>query len=437
MANTKIINFDDIMKKSPFNLAKKTLSTGIHVLGRVQKTTSVAGLSALRVAKGDGVNAELVRDAFMQMGVTYIKLGQFIASTPSVFPREYVVAFNDCLDKTPPVPYTHIEQVLKDELGERFFELDVEPIPIASASIAQVHKATLKDGRILALKVQKPDVSAVIATDLGVLHGTFWAMERLMPSLKAANLAPIMAEIKQRMLAETDFLAEARHIDEFLSFLKQTGNSAVTAPTVCHKFSTKRVLAMDFLVGKSLIDDSLDLSDARASQAMNTVLDTWFLSVIMTGQFHADLHAGNLMMLDDGRVAFLDFGLVGQIDPKSLQACFMLVQALQNQDCQAMASAMIDIGMTKTTQIDAHLLAQDLQQFLKSAHTTDMSQQNEGLNGMMMELGRIGKRHGIHFPKDFALLTKQLLYFDRFMLALDPQMQMFGDERLQAIKTLS
>lgn len=425
------------MKKSPINLAKKTLSTGIRVLGRVQKTASVAGLSALRVAKGDTADAQLVRDAFMQMGVTYIKLGQFIASTPSIFPREYVMAFNDCLDKTPPVPYHHIQQVLKDELGERFFELDIDPVPIASASIAQVHKATLKDGRVLALKVQKPDVSAVIATDLGVLHGAFWAMEKLVPSLKAVNLAPIMAEIKQRMLAETDFLAEARHIDEFLAFLKQTGNTAVTAPSVYHDLSTKRLLVMDFLVGKSLVDDSLGLSDEKASHAMSVVLDTWFLSVIMTGQFHADLHAGNLMMLDDGQVAFLDFGLVGQIDPKSLQACFTLVQSLQNQDHLAMANAMIDIGMTKGSGVNAQVLAQDLQKFLDSVHAADPTKQTDGLNVMMMELGQIGKRHGIHFPKDFALLTKQLLYFDRFMLALDPQMELFGGERLQALKTLS
>ncbi|TWV81565.1 AarF/ABC1/UbiB kinase family protein [Moraxella sp. VT-16-12] len=425
------------MKKSPINLAKKTLSTGIRVLGRVQKTASVAGLSALRVAKGDTADAQLVRDAFMQMGVTYIKLGQFIASTPSIFPREYVMAFNDCLDKTPPVPYHHIQQVLKDELGERFFELDIDPVPIASASIAQVHKATLKDGRVLALKVQKPDVSAVIATDLEVLHGAFWAMEKLVPSLKAVNLAPIMAEIKQRMLAETDFLAEARHIDEFLAFLKQAGNTAVTAPSVHHDLSTKRLLVMDFLVGKSLVDDSLGLSDEKASHAMSVVLDTWFLSVIMTGQFHADLHAGNLMMLDDGQVAFLDFGLVGQIDPKSLQACFTLVQSLQNQDHLAMANAMIDIGMTKGSGVNAQVLAQDLQKFLDSVHAADPTKQTDGLNVMMMELGQIGKRHGIHFPKDFALLTKQLLYFDRFMLALDPQMELFDGERLQALKTLS
>lgn len=419
---------------SPLNFAKKTLSTGVNILGRVQKTTSVVGLSALRVAKGETVNAELVKDAFMQMGVTYIKLGQFIASTPSIFPKEYVHAFSDCLDKTPPVPYSHIERVLKEELGERFDELNIDPTPIASASIAQVHKATLKDGRVLALKVQKPDVSALIATDLGVLHGAFWTAEKLMPSLKAVNLAPIMAEIKERMLAETNFLAEAQHIDEFLAFLRQTGNTAVTAPHVHHELSTKRVLTMDFLVGKSLVDDSLGLSSQRASQAMSTVLDTWFMSVIMTGEFHADLHAGNLMMLDDGRVAFLDFGLTGRIDPKSLQACFGLVHALQHNDHHAMAGAMIDIGMT-ASRANKDKLAEDLRAFLDT-QTPDNTASKDNLNAMMIQLGQIGKTHGIHFPKDFALLTKQLLYFDRFMVALDPEAELFGDGRLKAVQDI-
>lgn len=418
--------------KPSLHFAKKTLTTGINILGRVQKTASVAGLSALRVAKGEPMNAELIKDAFMQMGVTYIKLGQFIASTPSIFPKEYVEAFNDCLDKTPPVPYSHIETVLKEELGDKFKELDIDPTPIASASIAQVHKATLKkDGRVLALKIQKPEVSALIATDLGVVHGAFWTAEKLMPSLRAVNLAPIMAEIKARMLAETDFLSEARHIDEFLAFLRQTGNTAVTAPHVHHELSTKKVLTMDFLVGKSLVDDSLGLSGQEASQAMNTVLDTWFMSVIMTGRFHADLHAGNLMMLGDGRVAFLDFGLVGQIDPKSLQACFMLVEALQRNDHHGMAEAMIDIGMTKS-QADKLVLAEDLRAFL-STQTPDNTASKDSLNAMMLQLGQIGKTHGIHFPKDFALLTKQLLYFDRFMVALDPNMVLFEKDRLLPI----
>lgn len=434
--------------KNPLQFAKKQLNLGINVLSRLQKTASVAGLSALRVAKGDQMDAQLMRDAFEQMGVTYIKLGQFIASTPSIFPREYVLAFQGCLDQTTPVPFAKIRSVLIEELetdsrglGDIFSYID--PVPLASASIAQVHKAVLADGRQVALKVQKPDVDTVMHTDLSVLHSVFWMLEKLVPNLKAANLAPIVDEMRARMLAETDFIAESRHIEQFLAHLKQVGNTKVTAPTVHHELSTKRVLVMDLLMGKSLIDDSLiwdGTAGRNSKQIMSDVLDTWFLSLMMTGEFHADLHAGNLMLLDDGRIAFLDFGLMGQIQPSSLQACFGLVQSLQISDYRGMAQAMVNIGMTHTAdKMDIDRLADDLHKMLgkitpNTQPTAKADANNDSLNAMMLEMVEIGKRHGIHFPRDFALLVKQLLYFDRFMVTLAPDMELFEGERLDLVK---
>ena len=434
--------------KNPLQFAKKQLNLGVNVLSRLQKTASVAGLSALRVAKGDQMDAQLLRDAFEQMGVTYIKLGQFIASTPSIFPREYVLAFQGCLDQTTPVPFAKIRSVLIEELetdsrglGDIFSYID--PVPLASASIAQVHKAVLADGRQVALKVQKPNVDTVMHTDLSVLHSVFWTLEKLVPNLKAANLAPIVDEMRARMLAETDFIAESRHIEQFLAHLKQVGNTKVTAPTVHHELSTKRVLVMDLLMGKSLIDDSLiwdGTAGRNSKQIMSDVLDTWFLSLMMTGEFHADLHAGNLMLLDDGRIAFLDFGLMGQIQPSSLQACFGLVQSLQISDYRAMAQAMVNIGMTHTAdKMDIDRLADDLHKMLgkitpNTQPTAKADVNNDSLNAMMLEMVEIGKRHGIHFPRDFALLVKQLLYFDRFMVTLAPDMELFEGERLDLVK---
>lgn len=434
--------------KNPLQFAKKQLNLGVNVLSRLQKTASVAGLSALRVAKGDQMDAQLMREAFEQMGVTYIKLGQFIASTPSIFPREYVLAFQGCLDQTTPVPFAKIRSVLIEELetdsrglGDIFSYID--PVPLASASIAQVHKAVLADGRQVALKVQKPDVDTVMHTDLSVLHSVFWMLEKLVPNLKAANLAPIVDEMRARMLAETDFIAESRHIEQFLAHLKQVGNTKVTAPTVHHELSTKRVLVMDLLMGKSLIDDSLiwdGTAGRNSKQIMSDVLDTWFLSLMMTGEFHADLHAGNLMLLDDGRIAFLDFGLMGQIQPSSLQACFGLVQSLQISDYRGMAQAMVNIGMTHTAdKMDIDRLADDLHKMLgkitpNTQPTAKTDANNDSLNAMMLEMVEIGKRHGIHFPRDFALLVKQLLYFDRFMVTLAPDMELFEGERLDLVK---
>ncbi len=434
--------------KNPLQFAKKQLNLGVNILSRLQKTASVAGLSALRVAKGDQMDAQLMRDAFEQMGVTYIKLGQFIASTPSIFPREYVLAFQGCLDQTTPVPFAKIRSVLIEELetdsrglGDIFSYID--PVPLASASIAQVHKAVLADGRQVALKVQKPNVDTVMHTDLSVLHSVFWTLEKLVPNLKAANLAPIVDEMRARMLAETDFIAESRHIEQFLAHLKQVGNTKVTAPTVHHELSTKRVLVMDLLMGKSLIDDSLiwdGTAGRNSKQIMSDVLDTWFLSLMMTGEFHADLHAGNLMLLDDGRIAFLDFGLMGQIQPSSLQACFGLVQSLQISDYRGMAQAMVNIGMTHTAdKMDIDRLADDLHKMLgkitpNTQPTAKADVNNDSLNAMMLEMVEIGKRHGIHFPRDFALLVKQLLYFDRFMVTLAPDMELFEGERLDLVK---
>lgn len=434
--------------KNPLQFAKKQLNLGVNVLSRLQKTASVAGLSALRVAKGDQMDAQLLREAFEQMGVTYIKLGQFIASTPSIFPREYVLAFQGCLDQTTPVPFAKIRSMLIEELetdsrglGDIFSYID--PVPLASASIAQVHKAVLADGRQVALKVQKPNVDTVMHTDLSVLHSVFWTLEKLVPNLKAANLAPIVDEMRARMLAETDFIAESCHIEQFLAHLKQVGNTKVTAPTVHHELSTKRVLVMDLLMGKSLIDDSLiwdGTAGRNSKQIMSDVLDTWFLSLMMTGEFHADLHAGNLMLLDDGRIAFLDFGLMGQIQPSSLQACFGLVQSLQISDYRGMAQAMVNIGMTHTAdKMDIDRLADDLHKMLgkitpNTQPTTKADANNDSLNAMMLEMVEIGKRHGIHFPRDFALLVKQLLYFDRFMVTLAPDMELFEGERLDLVK---
>lgn len=414
----------------------KTLLTTTKRLG---KTASVAGLSALRVASGEKPDAQLLKETFENLGVTYIKLGQFIASTPTLFPKEYVIAFADCLDQTTPINFHLVQEILATELKhlgnlEDIFS-HIDPKPLASASIAQVHKAVLKTGETVALKVQKPNVATIMQTDLGVLHGIFWAMEKTVPNFKMTNLAPIVDEIKKRMLAETDFVAESMHLKKFHQFLQSTNNNRIVVPTVFEHLTTKKVLTMSFFDGVSLIDEAVFGKLADPTKIMSEVLDTWFLSLMMTGEFHADLHAGNVMLLKNGQIGFLDFGLVGSIDPISLQACFALVEGVQRNDYHKVATAMANIGMT-SQKVNIDYLADDIKYLLSQTlpTATDTRHQANNLHNLMADFGEIGKRHGIHFPRDFALLTKQLLYFDRFMVALAPEMDMFGDSRLNIIQ---
>lgn len=423
-----------IKPTQPIGIGKQLLS----VAKRLQKTASVAGLSALRVASGEKPDAHLLKQSFEQLGVTYIKLGQFIASTPSIFPKDYIEAFADCLDNTTPIGFDEILAVLETQYqlhgGVRAIFASIDKKPIASASIAQVHKAVLTTGETVAIKVQKPNVATIIKTDLGVLQATFWTLEKFAPAFKMANLAVIMSEIKARMMMETDFVAESIHLKRFGQFLAQYNITGVIAPCVLDELTTPKVLVMQYLDGVSLIDKKAVQAIGDPKQIMARVLDTWFLNLVATGEFHADLHAGNLLLLDDGRVAFLDFGLVGKINPNSLKACMALVASLQHNDFVAMAKAMVDIGMTHNKEnICIQSLADDLQRLLGDKTTTTIHQEHRQageLNVLMGDVVALGQHYGIHFPQDFALLIKQLLYFDRFMTTLAPQMDLLDDNRL-------
>ncbi len=155
--------------------------------------------------------------------------------------------------------------------------------------------------------------------------------------------------------------------------------------------------------------------------------------------FHADLHAGNLMLLEDGRIGFIDFGIVGQLNPEVWTACLAFMDALQKTDYTAMAENMLKMGMTHT-KIDTYVLARDLERLFSGVLLADpqeiLTSKPSDLNDIMLDMVAVGERHGIKFPRDFALLFKQMLYFDRFMRVLAPYTDIYADQRLKMVQTI-
>lgn len=411
-------------------------------LFRIGQTTTVLAATGLAWASGERPPLpRLLRLTFERLGATYVKLGQFIASSPSLFPAEYVEEFQHCLDKTEPLPFAIMKDVLERELKRPLSEIfsEIDEIPLASASIAQVHAAKLLSGEPVVIKIQKPGVENVLLTDLNFLYVTAVLFERALPKLKFASLSGIVSEIQACMMEEVDFYKEARNVEQFREFLKNSSNTQATAPRIYPEASSLRVLTMERFYGVPLTDlDTIRKYTKDPAGTLVTALNTWFSSLMLCESFHADLHAGNLMVLTDGRLGFIDFGIVGRIAPETWSSTMAFIESLSDGDFRKMAESMSVIGMTKR-KVDQAQLAKDLEaiygaatQVSPDAVMNAMANDSE-INKLMLEIVAVGERHGIRFPRAFALLLKQMLYFDRYIRILAPDMDLFSDDRIEFV----
>ena len=402
-----------------------------------------------------------VRTLFESLGVTYIKLGQFIASSPTLFPADYVEAFQGCLDNTPAIPYREIIRIIEQELGhpsEHQFRY-IEKTPLASASIAQVHGAVLHSGEKVVIKVQKPNVESIIDTDLNTAFFISRIIELVSPALDREAITDIISEIHRSMRDECDFIKEANNLTEFNDFLREQAINQVIAPKVYPAASGKKILTMSRINGKSFTDKSIldidadtdNLLQFDAQAALFSALNAWFLSLKHCEFFHADLHSGNLLLTPSGQVAFIDFGMVGKITPAIWSAAVNLVQSFSEENFTAMAEAMIAVGMTKR-KVDAAQLENDLRMMFtetmfsqdkpagleqsRGQHQEDKSNPSNDDNGPLTIVSSIARRHGIRFPSAFTLLLKQFLYFDRYLQLLAPDTDLFNHQNFQDSDTL-
>jgi len=407
------------------------LRTGYHAARRIGQTSFALQKSGWRWLRDrDTPLPELARDTAVALGSTYIKLGQFIASSPSLFPHDYVEAFQSCLDQTSPLPFSVIEKVLKQDLGARLSRhfRDIDPTPLASASIAQVHAARLASGEDIVIKVQKPDVEHILATDFQFMHLSAALLEKISKHIPESSITDMVDEIRNGMLEECDFKREASNIAQYRKFLDDNAITQVTVPKVYQTASSKRVLSMERFYGTPLSNtDAVHSISANPEQALIDALNTWFLSLTQCQIYHADLHAGNVMMLNDGRIGFIDFGIVGRISADTWASLLALIASVPMKDFHAIATAMAGMGATNRV-VNVAALAKDLKQLYQQFENDDSN--SDFLNSITLQVSNIGRKYGIRFPREFTLLLKQFLYFDRYIRLLSPSLDIFDDERI-------
>jgi len=420
------------------------VSNSVKGAYRLSQTAKVIGFNGAKWLLGNRpANPVMLRKVFEELGATYIKLGQFIASSPTFFPKDYVDEFQNCLDKTSPFPFSVVIRIITEELGckpDKVFSY-IDPKPLASASIAQVHCAKLHTGEDVVIKVQKPGVENVLLTDLNFLYVSARILEKVAPKLSWTSISGVVEEIQKTMMEECDFIKEANNLETFRKFLLDSDNHDVVVPKVYKQASSRRILTMERFYGASLTDlDSIRKYCDDPENTLITAMNTWFASLTQCEFFHADVHAGNLMVLDDGRIGFIDFGIVGRINPGTWEAVSDFISSVMIGNFDGMADAMIRIGITDVD-VSASLLADDLRGLFSKmdvmvpdyALLGEGKDEDDDINNILMEMVRIGEENGLHFPREFALLLKQFLYFDRYVHILAPELDMFVDSRLSML----
>ena len=403
-----------------------------------RRLLSTAGVAAKAASKGvaarlrgqEAAGPAIVRSAFEDLGPTYVKLGQLIASSQGMFPEPYCQEFRKCLDRVRPFSYDEVERTLRAELGRDPEEIfaSIDRAPLASASIAQVHAARLHDGQHVVIKVQRPKIADIVATDLRMLRWGARAMA-LFPRGELANPVGVVEDFEANLREELDFRREAANMVEFNRIMAAQRQSRVVAPHVIADLSTPRVLVMERFFGHRVDEvEKTRASKVDVEEQLLVGMRAWFQCLILHGFFHGDVHAGNLMTLDDGRVGFLDFGIVGRFTRERREQVTDYLLAFATGDFDKLATVMVAMGSMENGRIDTGALGRELAAAYEPILAGDGgAAKYADIIPMIM---RTGVKHGMRMPRDFVLVVKQMIYFDRYAKLLAPDLNVFRDPRI-------
>src|SRR5262245_35014557 len=372
----------------------------------------------------------LLRMFCEDLGPTFIKFGQIIASSAGMFPDAYVKEFQKVLDRVKPFAFEDVKRTLDEELGaEKAAHLvEIQPKQLASASIAQVHLAKLRDGTPIVIKVQRPGIIARCMADMRIMRRVAGLVARFKKNAELANPVGVVDDFTKTLTEELDFRREAENLDRFNEIMRELGHKHIHAPVPHHEYTTRRVLVMERFSGLRV--DRFEEIRSRGIDGESKLVDglrAWFQCVVFYGFFHGDVHAGNLMLLDDETIGFLDFGIVGRFedDARYLVTDYMIAFASGNY--KRLAEIIIEMaGAPEDLDMDGFV--KDLGDTCSPLLTLSFGEVNyaEFLPGIQ----RTATRHQMRMPNEFILITKQLLYFDRYAKALAPKLNVFTDPRL-------
>ncbi len=362
-----------------------------------------------------------LRLMLQELGPTFIKVGQILSTRPDLVPEEYAHELENLRDNVAPMPFNEMESILQKELGHKFEHVftTFNKTPIGSASIGQVHLAITKDGKEVAVKIQRPKVKNTIMADMEILEDLAEMFKNIISLNDVLDPIEMITEFKRLLTRELDYTIEARSIEHFRRDFSNADEVNVVIPNIYWELTTKRVLTMDFIRGIP-IDEVNRIKKANIDPAKVAVNLGQAVArmIFVKGYFHGDPHGGNVLVQSGGKIAFLDFGSVGYLDDKTRDKIRLFYLYIARENVSSAVEIFLDICQISEVKINRPALEQDFREFLDFQRLQREGQKID--EGMNQKLISIALKNGFMPPPPFILLERALLEAEGVCRALTP-----------------
>lgn len=382
---------------------------------------------------------ERMRLVCEELGPTFVKFGQILSNRPDLVPMGLVIELEKLQDNVPPMPEEKAKEVVEFELKGKVEDLFAwfEPTPFASASMAQVHKATSKSGERLALKVQRPEIQEIILEDIKVMYSIAIILEKRIPSLKSFDPFGLVKNFEEAILKELDFINESINVQRFYNNIAEDHkkDQYAEAPKVYRSYTTRKILALEFMNGIKI-----DKLNELKEQGFNTkliakrLIISYFKQIFQYGFFHADPHPGNLLVRDNGHICYLDFGMMGSILPRDIEIFGQLFLAITRKDVNKIIRALQRFSNYSPIE-NIRALEFDINEFVEKYYVRSVHE-NE-MSTVLLELKDIIIAHELKVPTHFFLFARSLVTIEGVIEKLDPDLDQFAMARPYLLKSIS
>ncbi len=381
---------------------------------------------------------EKMRLVCEELGPTFVKFGQILSNRPDLLPEELILQLEKLQDNVPPMPSQIAQEVIEEELKNSVDQLFAyfETNAFASASMAQVHRATLHTGEKVAIKVQRPGIKQTILEDIRVMYSLADIFEKRIPSLKSFDPHGLVRSFEESILKELDFIHESVNIQRFTNnIVADLSDKTTHSPKVYRTFTTPRVLVLEFISGIKISDvGQMEAKGYDRKVIARRLALTYIKQVFDYGFFHADPHPGNILVTPGQHICFLDFGMMGVILDRDIEMFGNLFLAVKAKDVKRVIRVLQNMSENSAIK-DMRALEYAINDFVQS-YGVNSIHENE-MSSVLMQLKDVIVEHGLKVPPHFFLLARSMVTIEGVIHHLDPSLDLLNLARPYLVKSIS